>query len=58
MIRIAYLGKQEMLRGQAVRLFNLHLPDGRVPTLGVAPGQDLKQRVTEVLQRFMGEKAV
>lgn len=52
---IVFIGRQELMGGRWVRLFNLQVGD-KVPTFGVAPGQDLKQRVMEIQAKF-GRKA-
>lgn len=49
---VKFIGTQECPSGRKVRLFNLHLADGRKPTFAVAPGESLKEKLRQCEQRF------
>ena len=55
-VQVTYQG-QWQFPGKILRVFNLHLPDGRIPSFSVAPSEDLKNKMAECLLRFSKTKA-
>lgn len=55
-MKVEYIG-QWQFPDKVIRLFNLHLPSGEVPTFAVGPGEDLKTKMAQVQQKFSSKAA-